>query len=234
MKRTMVFLTLSLLVTEAWAGTLRDNFEDGDLDGWKFKAFGGRKQKGQCAARNGVMVCASKGEKGFTIGAYIGDWARSHRWKNYEFECQFMFPKTLLPNLPAIGFVVRNVELVGNLSFQVSPAVRNLIGCYRFVANKGKWMHLENFVTQAGKWYTVRIVVLEKSYKMFLDEKLICAFSSDLPDKGGIALAAGNCEVHFDNIVITGAKIPDLDMKNVLAVSPRTKLTTTWGQIRAF
>ena len=47
---------------------------------------------------------------------------------------------------------------------------------------------------------------------------------------GGAALAVKDCEVHFDNIVITGDSIPET--LNLAAVSPGSKLVTAWGCIR--
>ncbi|MCZ6678276.1 MAG: hypothetical protein O7E52_13610 [Candidatus Poribacteria bacterium] len=41
MKRTLFLLTLTMLVTPAWAGTLTDDFEDGDFDGWRPARFRG-------------------------------------------------------------------------------------------------------------------------------------------------------------------------------------------------
>ena len=34
MKHVIIFLTLLLLVTSAWSGTLLDNFDDGNMDEW--------------------------------------------------------------------------------------------------------------------------------------------------------------------------------------------------------
>ncbi|MBM3237570.1 hypothetical protein FJZ31_14870 [Candidatus Poribacteria bacterium] len=97
-----------------------------------------------------------------------------------------------------------------------------------FINGNGQTIHNENFKTEVGKWHTLRFVVNGNSYEAFIDDEQICEFQTNLPDRGGAGLAAGNCEAHFDNVVITGDDIPDRN----LSVEPKAKLTTTWGQIK--
>ena len=46
---------------------------------------------------------------------------------------------------------------------------------------------------------------------------------------GAAAFMARNCEVHFDDVVITGDEIPELDM----VVESSGKLTTSWASLKA-
>ena len=80
------------------------------------------------------------------------------------------------------------------------------------------------------EWHTMRILANEDSYEMFIDETTICEHKSGLPEKGMAGLGARNCEVHFDNVVIKGDEIPNMDLS--LAVSPKVKLAKTWGKIK--
>ncbi|MBC8230596.1 hypothetical protein H8E77_13695 [bacterium] len=65
-----------------------------------------------------------------------------------------------------------------------------------------------NFKTQAGKWYNLRFIVSGNHYEAFIDDKQICEFQTNLPESGGAGVFVANCEVHFDNVVITGDEIP--------------------------
>ncbi len=84
MKHTlMILLMLSLSITSAWAGTLTDNFDDGDFEGWQLaKLFD---KTVQWSVENGELVCVLKNACGRSSVLWIGD----DTWKNYVFEAQF-------------------------------------------------------------------------------------------------------------------------------------------------
>ena len=48
MKRITVMLMLTLLVASTWAGMFRDDFNDGDLEGWVVK--------GEASIENGELI----------------------------------------------------------------------------------------------------------------------------------------------------------------------------------
>jgi len=75
----------------------------------------------------------------------------------------------------------------------------------------------------------MRIVADGNGYEMFIDNKRICEILTDLPDKGAAALGARNCEVHFDNVVISCDDVPDMNQ----SVTPKSKLTMTWARLKS-
>ena len=97
------------------------------------------------------------------------------------------------------------------------------------------------------KWYTLKIRsfpvgAITTLYEASVDDTPLCEFELKTVVKegkrlntGGAALYGRNAEVRFDNVVITGENIPDLDMDEFvseLSVSSRANLTTTWGKLK--
>ena len=54
----MVGTTLFLLLTSAWAGTLRDNFDDGNFEGGRLHKFADK--TAQWSVEKGELICISK------------------------------------------------------------------------------------------------------------------------------------------------------------------------------
>lgn len=102
------------------------------------------------------------------------------------------------------------------------------------IANQVIPGHFENIpaidrvIIEEKKWYTARVIANGNRYRMFIGDKQIYNFQRNSPDKGRAAVFARHCEVHFDNVVITGADIPDQN----LSVSPFAKLAITWATIK--
>ena len=239
-KLTMIGMTLFLLVTSVWAGTLRDNFDDGNADGWR--TFKGRAnnalidQSAQWVVENGELVSTSKNVCTWSSIFGIGD----NTWKDYEFEFQFrienVFPAGCGAVRPLVGFgvhfdnpdefIINGLDVVvleRNGVFDGVICERFFRGGYTSVGKVG------NISIEQGEWHTARTVVKGNRYQMFINNQLLCDTKYDLPDAGAIGLMEKNCAVHFDNIVVTGDDIPDRN----LAISQKNQLSTTWGQIRS-
>ena len=237
---TMIGVTLFLLVTSAWSGTLKDNFDDGNADGWRM--FKGRAnnspidQSAQWVVERRELVSTSKDVCTFSSIFGIGD----NTWKDYEFECQFrienVFPDGCGTVSPLVGFGVHfdnpDEFIINGLDVVVLEIgdVFNRLICERFFqggyTDVGK---VGNISIEQGEWYTARTVAKGNRYQMFINNRLLCDTKNNLPDAGAIGLMGKNCEVHFDNIIVTGDDIPDRN----LAISQQNKLATTWGQIRS-
>ena len=75
-------------------------------------------------------------------------------------------------------------------------------------------------------------MVLEKEHiKTYLDDNLILEFDDSSEKSGNINLISWGLETHFDNVIITGADIPDGG--SLKSVDAKRKLTTTWSNIKS-
>ena len=249
MKHTMIVLTLFLMITSTWAGTLTDDFNDGNMDGWRKSKHAFFDQSAQWSVEKGELVCTSQNVCGAASVLCISENTQGINpiaWRDYKFECQFKleqaFPVGCANWGSLIGFGIYIDDTQGNgIDFAVrtdwaANNIWNQFFCEKFFL--GVWENLGRgiFITDQEKWYTAKILANGNKYEMFIDDILICNPKIGLPDKGSAFIFARNCEVHFDNIVITGDNIPDFDMSSQSvspkAVSPQGKVANIWGKIK--
>ena len=261
MTRAVILLTLTLLASSAWAGTLIDDFEDGNLDGWRPSKFFGD-EEAKWSVERGELVVTAKNFCRTGPGLGIGD----ETWEDYEFSVRFSLRKTFRICSegwsPAIGIGIHsNVAETGSLQLGKNQWV--WAGVFNRQLDRGNngwarklcevWIPPDDvlsldrgeFLTRPRRWYTLRISAfstrLRTKYVAVIGNKQICDFSLDIRFESGKRTTAGgaflyvrNAEVHFDNVVITGENIPNLDMNEFLPVSRKGKLATTWGEIKKF
>ena len=264
MKWAAIFLATVLISSSLWAGTLTDNFEDGNFDGWRPSRFV-FPEHAEWTVEQGELVFTSKNfcYEGPALG--IGD----ETWSDYEFSAQFSLKRTFSICsggwMPALGLAIdSDVAQTGTMKLEKNqwvgvylsnqePHLRNdgwkTKGCevwlppvYQRGPDRG------SFIVEPKKWYTLKIRsfpvgAITTLYEASVDDTPLCEFELKTVVKegkrlntGGAALYARNAEVRFDNVVITGENIPNLDMNEFvseLSVSrPGAKLTTTWGELK--
>ena len=74
------------------------------------------------------------------------------------------------------------------------------------------------------KWYRLKIIAKGNQFQCFIDDDKMLDFFDDTYREGRIYLSSGlGNHVHFDDFEV---------QHEALAVQPRRKLTTTWGEIK--
>ena len=222
MKRTMIYLTLFLLVTSAWGFSIHDDFEDGNMDEWT--------EQSPCKwqMENGELILQPVGfQCGFTIGETT--------WQDYT-----------------IGAKVKIVEHQENpqrgegavILFRFTPtfrfywvALRTPPGSDLKVASSvysddmltSTVLKAEPFEWELNRWYDLMINVKGNQSELFIDGKLVLEYTDDRYPTGEVGLGIGNefTSAHFDDFFVT-----DDDIPNITAVSPKTKVATTWSEIK--
>ena len=238
---------LFLLATLGWTSEFREDFNDGNANGWR--TFTGRAlhpatgnifpvdQSTQWFVEDGELVSISEDVCIWGSVFGIGEPA----WTDYEFEFEFkiqdIFPAgcgaTLSGSL--VGFGVRfdnpDESTINGLNviaiarggvFNLPICERFFDGDYTSIASVGGI----SFAT--GQWHTAKAVVKDNRYEMFINNQRLCDFEHELPAGGSAVFMGKNCEVHFDNVKITGDAIPG----TVTSVSLQSKLATAWGEIK--
>lgn len=233
MKTFGLALILSQFAAFVWAGTLMDNFDDGDFNGWRRSKYG--YQKTEWSVEKGELISFSENVCQGGNGLIIGD----KTWKDYAFECEFKIEEILLPGCnwaPAVGVGIRSDDTVAFTGVDFGVFTQNAAAfeffCERGVEGNFALLRRGNVAIKEKEWHKLRIVANGNRYEMFIDDELICNTEADLIEGGGAIIFARSGEYHFDNVVITGDNIPDKDLG--LPVEPKAKFTTTWGQIKGF
>ena len=229
---TIAFI-LSLCVTSLWAGTLQDDFDDGNIDGWRRTLLGDRQT--QWSVRDGELVSISQNicPPDIASGLAIGEMT----WQNYQFSCQFKIERLFRVDCGRVnlGVAIRSRE--GQVLNEIAFGVNSKDGvawravCGTNIAGKWKRLHQGQVDIQPKRWYTLRVEANENQHQLHIDDRLICRFQSDLPKKGRVLVWGGNGEIHFDHVVITGDDIPNLNL-SPLSGSRAGRLATTWGRLK--
>lgn len=223
--KTIVMLFFCLMSLPALAGTLRDDFEDGNWEGWT-------NPSGEWEVRDGVLV--SKNDNDFTwldIGKAT--------WRNYA--VTFDGKVKSHQGQYAIGGIIRwDEEKVANAYYCIAlGGAGERIEASVYVDPNEFGMIRHNFSLKLDKWYNFKATVNEAQFNLFLDNELVISAdwsNQPLPKSGKIELwTRWPGEYHFDNVIITGPDVPNTGpggMDSPFIVKPRGKLTTTWGRIK--
>ena len=219
----MVALMFSLTTQ---AGTFKDDFNDGNYDGWSIIELG------VCGGsvwnvENGVLTAKSNPQGQGLCGASLlfGE----NEWRNYSIECDAKMVK-ILSDKAGIGLNLRILVNDGDGIFASVTPVTVLIHSMKVFADVK--IVEEPFDLQVNQWYRLKLVVSKDSIEFYIDGKLMASlFEPSQPFSIGrsVGLFVRNCEAQFDNVVITGDDVPDSSN----AVTRQGKLATTWGQMKS-
>jgi hypothetical protein len=245
----MFSLCLLLFTALIWGGTFRDDFEDGDMEGWQQYLAGGVSEGGWSVS-DGILI----GQRPTSWEAFltIGD----SSWRNYTMECDAMFTE-LFPT--EWGDIFHYIDIVGRfredelvylgLTFRPENGNYDQIQVVEQVFFPGtgmkilpislvfaavwsgsKWTHYDQipYNLELKRWYHMKAVMKEDTFTFYVDDVLVTSFTSSAIPTGGIGFAIGGVVAHLDNVVITGDDIPD----TVTTVDPKAKLATTWATMK--
>ena len=236
MKRVMVMLMLTLLVSSTWAGMFRDDFNDGDLKGWVFV-----QDAEDGGIQNGELVLGSR--KSTVIIAVDGVVAR-----DYEVAVSVKIRKLVsgpVANGPLIGLrahalsenekhpslaynflIGRNADKtkgLGAVIWHVGDILPRRGGGQRILIVP-KVLKFSPFNVQLDTWYRLKVIAKGNRFQMSVDEEKMLDFLDNTYHEGRIYLSGGGGNiVHFDDFEVQW---------DDLAVQPQRKLTTIWGQIK--
>ena len=82
---------------------------------------------------------------------------------------------------------------------------------------------------EIGKWYQLMVNVSEDHFEGFVDGKKVIDIIDNSLASGAVGLEAHAGVAEYNNIVITGDDVPDLNLN----VQSLKKLATTWGSIKS-
>ena len=252
MKHMMAMLILTLLVSSIEAEIFRDDFNDGDLQGWTFVE--GAEDSG---IENGELVLgAPKAEVIIAVDDIIAS--------DYEIAVSLKISEFWgdIDRGPSIGLRAHTDSLL-ELIIKSDPAqgqgekiplwllyersYKFFLGIDHLKRGLGATIrHMDWRANQRNnrftvtlrdslpafrlfdfrlhKWYRLKIIAKGNRFQCFIDDTEMLDFFDDTYTEGAIYLSSGwGNRVHFDDFEV---------QYEVLAVQPRKQLTTTWGEIK--
>lgn len=230
--RAIVMLCLMLTAASAWAGTLVDDFSDGDFEGWTQSGAGSWRVENEeliFENRNTVSIL-SMGEPD---------------WQDYTISVNAKFVKHQARNCcgEVMGFAARGESNINVYWFSLGTlqlSGKQVYACYaQWVGWPVKKVKSEAFAWDMNTWYNLKLTADGDEFQFYIDDELVLEYEDSTFAEGKIGLAAafGTTTIHFDDVVITGDDVPDMDM-NLFAedmdfsVEPKGKYTTTWAAIK--
>ena len=241
MKCMMVMLILMSFVLSTWAEVFRDDFNDGDLEGWVVWW--------EASIENGELVLnfpppdPARIRVGF-LGVVSKDYEVTVSVKIVE----LMFPP-IIANGVKIGLRAHAIDenwkiplLQYSLSYNFflgrHTDGRKGIGASIWYVHKivklpemdkvelrNKLLEFSPFAFEMNKWYRLKVIARDNRFQVFVDKKKILDFLDDTYTEGRIYLSSGlGNRVHFDDFEVRWGA--------ALSVQPRRKLAITWGQIK--
>jgi len=220
MFRASLLIIASMISLPAWAGTFKDDFNDGNFDGWETRTLLGGPAN-EWKVDNGVLTCMRP-----------NDWASmlifgKKEWRNYSIECDVKMVKILV-NDSFVGYELRTQN---SLNDAVSAT---LSGKNAGLAVWSNWQAVASankkggFDHQLNRWYRLKGVANENKFEFYIDGELAASLSDLHYPTGRIAMYVYGLAAQFDNVVITGDDVPN----NASALAPQGKLATVWGQMK--
>ncbi|MBC8236396.1 DUF1080 domain-containing protein [bacterium] len=222
MKYTMIILTLFLMIKSTLAGTLTDDFNDGNMDEWT------KVGKGNWKIKNGELIMSPLNSPfGFAIG--------EETWTDYTVSVRTKIVKHQL-NLgwtEGTGLGLRyspewNIYFFGLATLGLG-AKETL--CFYM---RGVWIgfHFERkpFDWKLDTWYHLKVVAAGEQFQFYVDDELVLDYKDNVHPKGQISIGGGYAKTtaHFDDFAVSGDDVPNLNY----SVSPKGKLPTMWGKIK--
>jgi hypothetical protein len=213
----MVFALL-LVSQLAWAGTSLWNFENAaQADEWEVA-------NGQWSVKSGVYQETSGAEA--AMHSIVGD----VNWDNYVIEAKVRLDQG---NWAGIVFRAQNefeyyIYYV-NVQENVIELWRHTKGAFDARANIRKVPTFEGVVIKNNEWYDIKVVAEGDTFELWINGKFQGEDKDAVYKTGKIGVWAWQTKASFDDVKVTGAKIPN---NAAFAVDPKDKLTTTWANIK--
>ncbi len=221
--------SLLLIALPTFAGTLRDDFNDGDIEGWQ-PTFAKNPENSIWEVVKGVLI--GRRVSGWAADLVVGD----ATWKDYTIEFDMRVTERLANEFGGryhyAGVIGRlrvengiEIDALGfNLNFKVPPTI------WSWGWRNQAFLHdvQTPFDAELGTWYHMRAIFEGDKFECYIDGKRVASYASSVLPTGLVGLSVGGCVAEFDNVVITGDDVPDMN----LSVEPTGKLATTWGRVK--
>lgn len=239
-KASLIFALLAFALSSlAIAGTWVDNFDDGDLAGWRMLVSFWRARivvlgEGNWVFENGAIVGGDDNPKK-RYDLHTGDMS----WADYTAEVSVKLSKRLedCPDYTGVWLGARGQEGEGKTGLNVYT-----VGMWRkFQANGGGFKCVNGFFfnfqsvvipSETDRWYRLKINVEKDLITGFVDDMKVFELRDGTFTSGLVGIAVIGIKATFDDLVVTGPNIPDGGPGH--SVNPSRSFVITWANIKRF
>jgi len=222
MRTAMILLTL-LVTLPVWAGTFRDDFEDGNLDGWQqLWPQGAMIWK----VVDGELECSRLSQ--WSAGIAVGEAS----WTDYTIEADVKLLQDHGPgDFDLLARATTNDNgyafLVGDWVGEPSVYVQQMPDLNMKVIDP--FDPLEQDV-----WHHVKLEAEGNKFTFWINDEEVIDYQDGTYQAGMVGFGVANYTARFDNVIITGPEVPDVmpPTWKKQPVNPRRRLATTWAQIK--
>lgn len=217
---TVVFC---LLVTSAWAGTFRDDFEDGNLDGWRQEW---QPHWNLWKILDGELECTQRSKISTTL--VTGDVT----WKDYTIEYDVKLLEKFGPG--DVDVAVRVVSLWRFVQFFIGDYFgAPEIGGSRAINGANEAAKRQPFdLLELNKWHHLKLDAQGNHFTFWVNGQKVLDYTDDVIKAGAVGLGLANYRARFDNVEISGPDVPDVTPPTWTSIHPKAKLPTTWAEMK--
>jgi len=224
-----------VLTAVTLAGTLIEDFDDGDMEGWERSPQNGDNKNVFWGVKDGAMVFDPKGEVWNAAISQLNFVGTSkidnvREWTDYDLEIDLKYEEKA--NYPG-GIRARvDLDTGGHYAIWLYPGSGN-IKLYKnpgWDINTGlQTLGEAPYDPTVNEFHTLKLSCQGDTIKVFYDDKEVISANDKEHKKGTIALDVQDKVVYFDNVKVDGTGVPNWNMS---PVEPTGKLTITWGSIK--
>ncbi|MBM3238290.1 hypothetical protein FJZ31_18520 [Candidatus Poribacteria bacterium] len=216
-------LMIAIPSTSAWAGTLKDNFDDGNMDGWDLSGA----PRDTWEVKDGELVVTPRS---WPVWFLLG----KTTWKDYTVRVRAKIVK-----YQSTGYI----ESAEILARATSPLYWYAFGfgsvglgtkdnfCCPVQGDLLVSVLYNIFEWELDKWYDLKLVAEGDQFKFYMNDELVIdyTYSTYPAGKVGIGATFSGTTAHFDDFSVTGDDVPD---GFVAPVEAKGKLAISWGKIK--
>lgn len=201
------------LPTTGWAGVFKDNFDDGDANGWIIEENASSEWKVMNGGYHGSIADGT--ESVALIGS--SDWqVESIKVKIRDVQGEWLAVVWRYQDLNNFDAWWLNIA---NRSLEAWPK----IGAYKSAARTSAAVPFN-----PKKEFTLKIVISGDDFDVFFDGQKVGAYTNNRFKAGKVGLLVWAGSATFDDVVIEGPNV-----SGGARVKPYRKKTTIWGMLKA-
>lgn len=221
--RIILMVSMLLVALPVLAGTFKDDFEDGNFDGWQ-----------QFSPKNEIVWKVVDGElECIRLTDHSAEIVTGEvSWTDYTFEANV---KLLQDHGPGdFDLVVRLTTTENGYAFLAGDWVGEPSVYVQRLPDLNMKVVKPYDALELDVWHHVKVEAKGGNFTFWVNNEKVIEYQDDVYQKGMVGFGVANYTARFDNVIITGTGVPDVipPTWNKQPVESRDKITTTWARVK--